>query len=143
MFRNTTLAFISFLISILLLNSLSAQELKKTSHTNKIYEQSQVRIKGEYEGGKKQLLKILSSNLEYPIQALNSNIQGDVIVKFIIEKNGTITNFEILKDIGYECANEIIRVLKKTQSKWNSAKINKKRVRSYYILRVMFKIPSN
>ncbi|CVK16597.1 protein TonB [Apibacter mensalis] len=143
MLRKTIHTFISYLTVILLINSLNAQEFKKASHTNKIYEPSQVRIKGEYEGGKQQLFKILSSNLEYPTKALQNHIQGKVIVKFIIEKNGTITNFEILKDIGYQCADEIIRVLKKTQARWNSAKINKKRVRSYYILQVNFKIPSD
>ncbi len=64
-------------------------------------------------------------------------------MKFVIEKNGTITNFEILKDIGYGCADEIIRVLKKTQARWSSAILNKKHVRSYYTLRVNFKIPFN
>ena len=130
---------IPILLAFLLVNSLSSQRVEKDT-VNNIYEPYQVRTKGEYEGGKKQLFQILSSNLEYPDQALKNDIQGKVIVKFVIEKDGTISNFEILKDVGYGCGEEIIRVLKKTQAKWNSAKIDNKRVRSYYILRVKFKI---
>ncbi|WP_295810424.1 energy transducer TonB [uncultured Apibacter sp.] len=127
------------LLIFLLVNSLSSQKLEKDT-VNYIYEPNQVRTKGEYEGGKKQLLETLSSNLKYPDEAIKNNIQGKVIVKFVIEKDGTISNFKILKDIGYGCGEEIIRILNETQTKWNSAKINNKNVRSYYTLRVKFKI---
>ncbi|QII70504.1 energy transducer TonB [Apibacter sp. B3706] len=142
MLKKNIHTFLSFIVIILFYNIVSAQEKPSLPKSN-IYEPYQVQIKGEYEGGRKQLLKILSSNLEYPVKAINNHVQGKVIVKFVIEKNGTITNFEILKDIGYGCADEIIRVLKKTQARWNSAILNKKHVRSYYTLRVNFKIPSN
>lgn len=130
---------IPILLAFLLVNSLSSQRVEKDT-VNNIYEPYQVRTKGEYEGGKKQLLETLSSNLKYPDEAIKNNIQGKVIVKFVIEKDGTISNFKILKDIGYGCGEEIIRILNETQTKWNSAKINNKNVRSYYTLRVKFKI---
>ncbi|MDR1877778.1 MAG: energy transducer TonB [Flavobacteriaceae bacterium] len=134
--------FSALLLSFPLLFSCSAQEAKQPQ-TGEVYDQYQVDPKAEFEGGRRQLFQILSSNLEYPVEAVQQNIQGKVIIKFVVEDNGTISNFETLKDIGAGCADEIIRVLQKTQSRWNSAKINRKRVRSYYILSVNFRIPSD
>ncbi|MDR2121824.1 MAG: energy transducer TonB [Flavobacteriaceae bacterium] len=135
--------FLALLSGFILLFSCSAQKKVKRAGTGEIHDQYQVDQKAGFEGGKRQLFQILSSNLEYPEEAILKNIQGRVIVKFVVENNGTINNFEILKDIGAGCADEIIRVLQKTQARWNPAKINRKRVRSYYILSVNFRIPSD
>ncbi len=132
----------ALLVSLIFISSCSILKTEEP-RTGKIYEQSQVDKKAEYEGGRKQLIQFLSTNLEYPAEAVQQNIQGRVIVKFVVEDNGTISNFVTLKDIGAGCADEIIRVLQKTQAKWNPAKIDKKRVRSNYVLRVIFKIPSD
>ena len=132
-----------FLGFLLLSNSCTTAQTTQQTVTGKIYEQSQVNKKAEFEGGKAQLFQFLSSNLEYPAEAIQKGIQGKVIVRLVVESNGTISNIETLRDIGAGCADEIIRGLQRTQGRWNSAKIDRKRVRSYYVLSINFKIPSD
>ncbi len=143
MFRKTALFLVILLISVFNMSSCSIQKINEAPRTGVIYESNEVNKKAGYEGGKKQLIQFLSSNVEYPAEAVLKKIQGTVTVKFVVEDNGTISNFSILKDIGAGCADEIIRALQKTQARWNSAKIDNKRVRSTYVLNVTFKIPSD
>lgn len=130
-----------FFLSIFF-SSCKVQEIKREK-TGTIYEPIQVDRKAEFEEGKRPLIQFLSSNLEYPQEALLAHTQGKVIIKFVVEDDGSLSNFSILRDIGGGCADEIIRVLQKTQGRWNSAKIKRKRVRSYYLLSVIFKIPAD
>lgn len=134
--------YLIFFLNILFFSSCKVQEIKREK-TGVIYEPIQVDRKAEFEEGNRQLIQFLSTNLEYPQEALLKHTQGKVIIKFVVEDDGSISNFAILRDIGGGCADEIIRVLQKTQGRWNSAKIKRKRVRSYYFLSVIFKIPTD
>lgn len=136
MIKKISFELIFSLLFFLLINSCSSQDLKTTT---KIYEPHQVHQKSEFVGGEKQFLKIINSNIFYPFEAIENNAHGKVIVKFVIEKNGTISNFEIIKDIGYGCSDIVIRALEKTQARWNPAKINNIPVRSYSIFQTEFR----
>ncbi|RZL55341.1 MAG: energy transducer TonB, partial [Pedobacter sp.] len=46
---------------------------------------------------------------------------GMVKIAFVVKKYGGLKNIEIIRDIGYGCAEEVIRVLKTTEKKWNPA----------------------
>jgi TonB family protein len=81
----------------------------------------------EYEFGKDSLVKFISAELEYPHEALLQNIEGDVKLGFIVEKNGLVSNIHLLKQLGGGCQEEAIRVLAET--KWKPAIKNGKRVR--------------
>jgi TonB family protein len=60
-----------------------------------------------------QLLSLLSSNMRYPAEARDQNIQGTVVLTFVVEpSSGRVTNIGLLKDIGGGCGQEAIRVLK-------------------------------
>ncbi|MGM5631929.1 energy transducer TonB [Apibacter raozihei] len=143
MLRSSSLKTVFFIAFLMFMSSYSLGQ--KSTHTtdDKIFKQNEVSTKAEFEGGYQHLLLFLSTNLKYPTAAVNSNIQGKVIVRFVVENNGTISNIKIIQDIGGGCGEEVVRVLQKTQSRWNSAKRNKKRVRSYYQLSILFKIPTD
>ncbi len=81
----------------------------------------------EYEFGKDSLVKFIFAELEYPHEALLRNIEGTVKLGFIVEKNGLITNIDLLKELGGGCQEEAVRVLSAT--KWKPALKNGKRVR--------------
>jgi TonB family protein len=85
----------------------------------------------------------LRANLKYPSVARDSNISGRVVVQFIVEKNGVLTNIKILKDIGGGCANEakrIVNAMNEIGIRWIPGEIAGKQVRSIFTLPVSFKL---
>ncbi|MEM9888013.1 MAG: energy transducer TonB [Bacteroidota bacterium] len=79
--------------------------------------------------------------IEYPIMARRNNIQGTVYVSFVIEKDGTMTNFEIMRDIGGGCGQEVYDAVYSLHERgftWEAGKINGEKVRSKKIIDVKF-----
>lgn len=96
---------------------------------NTIYNIEDIEVTPEFPGGIHKFYKFMSNNTKYPDEELN--VKGDVFVTFIIEKDGSLTDIEVLNDAGYGTGNEAIRVLKKCP-RWNPGKINNKDVRVFY-----------
>ncbi|PQJ11713.1 hypothetical protein CJD36_007925 [Flavipsychrobacter stenotrophus] len=93
----------------------------------------------EFKGGAAELDKYLDKTLRYPDGARENYIQGKVIVRFMVDEHGTITNVKVIKGIGYSCDEEAVRVVK-AMPPWHPGKINGKAVRTVYVLPVAFKI---
>ena len=100
---------------------------------------SEVEQVPEFPGGNSEMYKFLGMNIRYPKEAQMKNISGMVFVKFIIEKNGSISNIVILKGIGAGCDEEAIRVLK-AMPKWKPAMQNNKKVRCYFNMPISYKL---
>lgn len=98
-----------------------------------------VEKRAEFPGGQAALMEYFAENIEYPAFALENNIQGRVIVQFIIEKDGSITNIEVVRDLGGNCGREAVRVIRKMPN-WQPAQQNDRTVRSKFVLPVTFKI---
>ncbi|HPS46685.1 MAG TPA: energy transducer TonB, partial [Bacteroidales bacterium] len=79
----------------------------------------------------------LYKNLKYPEEAINKKISGTVIVNFIVEIDGRITNVKALNDIGGGCGLAAENLIK-SLPKWNPGKQNGKPVRVRYSLPVKF-----
>jgi protein TonB len=94
----------------------------------------------EFPGGQSAFINYLSRNLRYPEAAFERGIQGKVLISFIIEKNGRISNIKILRGIGYGCDEEAIRVLEKSPE-WKPGMQNKQKVRVAYTLPINFSLP--
>ncbi len=91
----------------------------------------------EFPGGIKNLYEFLGENMEYPTIAMESGIQGRVFVTFVVEKDGSITNVEVLRGIGGGCDEEAIRVVK-LMPKWKPGTQRGKPVRVQYNLPLKF-----
>ena len=61
--------------------------------------------------GMEKLYQFVTENMSYPSQAKKAGIEGRVFIEFVVEKDGTLTNFKSLKGIGHGCDEEAIRVL--------------------------------
>ncbi len=96
----------------------------------------------EFPGGQAALMKWLSSNIRYPEAAQQNDIQGRVIVKFVVEKDGSIGQATILKGVDKDLDREALRVVKK-MPKWQPGKNNGVAVRSYFNLPVTFKLQNS
>ena len=80
--------------------------------------------------GEKALLNFIYKHIKYPTIARENNITGKIVVRFIIEKNGSISNIEIIRNVGAELGEEMVRVIKKIPPQsWEAGKQNGQSVR--------------
>lgn len=93
----------------------------------------------EFPGGPKELMKWLTKNLRYPQQALTRKQQGEVMVQFIINRDGTLTDFKVTKSAGTALDNEALRVMR-MMPKWTPGEEHGKKCRTLFIIPVVFKI---
>ena len=91
----------------------------------------------EFPGGLEALSKYLAENIQYPQLAKENNITGRVYVTFVVEKNGTVGNVKILRDIGGGCGAEAVRIVK-SMPKWKPGKQRGQAVRTQFNLPVGF-----
>ena len=93
----------------------------------------------EFPGGMEALYKYLAQNIKYPQLARDNNITGKVYVTFVVERDGSIANPRVLRDIGGGCGAEAIRVVK-SMPKWTPGKQRGKAVRVQFNLPVNFQL---
>jgi TonB family protein len=93
----------------------------------------------EFPGGLRELYKFLGENIIYPKEAQINNISGRVFLKFIIKKDGSIGDINVLKGIGFGCDEEAVRVIKMLPN-WKPALQNGHPVNIYYNMPVVFKL---
>lgn len=87
--------------------------------------------------GIKNMYQYIARNLRYPEAARRANVQGKVFVKFIVRKDGGVSDLQVLKGIGFGCDEETVRVLG-SMPKWNPGKQNGKPVSVYFTMPVNF-----
>lgn len=83
------------------------------------------------------LLKWLANHIEYPQSALDNNIQGKVVLRFVVEKDGSIGDVIVVRKVDPALDKEAVRVVK-SMPKWKPGKQRGKAVRSYFTLPVAF-----
>lgn len=93
----------------------------------------------EFPGGAAAMYKYLQENIQYPDAARNANLTGKVYVSFVVEKDGSISNAVVKRDIGGGCGAEAVRVVK-SMPKWKPGKQRGKAVRSAFTLPVNFNL---
>ena len=98
-----------------------------------------VEQKATFPGGDAALYKWLSTQINYPADAAEAGITGRVIVSFVIEKDGSISNARVVRSIHPSLDAEAIRIVK-TMPKWIPGKNNGQPVRVEYIMPISFKL---
>ncbi len=93
----------------------------------------------EFPDGIEGLMDYVAQNVKYPESAKEKNLQGRVLVKFIIEKDGSVSNVEVGRGWGNELDDEAVRVVK-AMPKWKPGKQDGKPVRVSFILPINFKL---
>ncbi|MBQ6193762.1 MAG: TonB family protein [Prevotella sp.] len=92
-----------------------------------------------YPGDMETFWTFLMKNLHYPEDAEADSVQGRVIVRFVVEKDGSLTNYEILHSPDDRLTDEALRVLR-MMPRWQPAKNNGRPVRSRYVVPVAFRL---
>lgn len=93
----------------------------------------------EFPGGMDKLMEYLSKNIKYPSIAQENNIQGRVIVEFVVNKDGSIVEPKVMRSVDTSLDNEAMRVIK-SMPKWNPGKQRGKAVRVRYTVPVLFRL---
>ena len=101
---------------------------------------TKVEIESEFPGGAAAWLRYLNKNLRYPDDAVNNEIQGTVVVQFIVDKEGNVSDVQAIAgpDNG-GLREEAVRVIKKS-GKWTPAVQNGRQVKSYKKQPIVFKL---
>lgn len=87
----------------------------------------------KFPGGDAELYKFISNNLNYPAMAIENNVQGRVVVQFVVTKDGSIGNVKVVRSVDRDLDNEAIRVCKKLP-KFIPGKQNGQPVNVWYTL---------
>ena len=98
-----------------------------------------VEIMPEFPGGSAELLKYLSTHIKYPTMSQEMGSQGRVIVQFVVDKDGSITNPTVVRGVDAYLDKEAIRVIS-GMPKWKPGVQNGKKVRVKYTVPVVFRL---
>lgn len=129
----TTLSVLAILLTV---NTTAMAQNNKTAK-DKVYEKAE--IMPEFPGGEQAMMDFVAKNVTYPKEAMEKEISGRVLVGFIVEKDGSITETEVVKGIGGGCDEEALRVVK-AMPKWKPGKQEGKPVRVHFLLPIIFKL---
>lgn len=98
-----------------------------------------VEVMPQFPGGQIAMLQYLMKNIKYPEQAMKEGIQGRVTVRFIVEKDGSISDVKPVLSVHPLLNKEAVRVVE-SMPKWTPGKQNGKPVRVRFVVPVMFKL---
>lgn len=116
-----------------------ANTLKVRQQDTTLLSFAEIDVLPQFPGGQDGWSAYVSKNLRYPEEARNKNIYGRVTVRFVVEKDGSISNIKVLRGIGGGCDEEAIRLLQ-ASPRWKPGKDNGKPVRVSYIMPIAFKL---
>ena len=91
----------------------------------------------------KAMLTFIYKNIKYPAIARENGVEGQVVIQFVVEPDGTVSGVEILRDIGAKCGDEakrIVELMNKKGIKWTPGRQRGQNVRVQFILPVKFKL---
>ena len=92
-----------------------------------------------FPGGQGALMSYLASNIKYPVVAQENGVQGRVIVSFVVERDGSITDVKVARSVDPSLDREAQRVVK-SMPKWKPGKQNGSTVRVKYTVPVVFRL---
>ena len=93
----------------------------------------------EFPGGEEALYKYIYDNLRYPEEARDANVTGTVIIRFVVEKDGSTSNATIAREIGCGCGAEAKRIVE-GMPKWKPGRQSGKLVRTEFTIPVQFRL---
>lgn len=125
------------MMAVLCIMTMSAQKTVVSQKSQKVYDT--VDQMPEFAGGMSALIDYLSTNIKYPQDAIKQNLSGRVMVMFVVETDGSISNVKVAKNVFPSLDAEAVRVVK-AMPKWIPGRHKGKIVRVNYIVPIVFSI---
>ncbi|MES2411690.1 MAG: energy transducer TonB [Bacteroidota bacterium] len=99
---------------------------------NTIYNSAGIQVPAEYPGGVDKFRKCVFNNFSVPDE--EEGLSGKIFISFVVEKDGSLTDLKVLRDIGHGTGKEAIKAIKSCNVKWNPGEQNGKKVRMLFML---------
>ena len=131
------LLILALLFTYVMVNAQSNTGTKEKTSNEKIYDV--VEIPPSFPGGQAALLAWIASHVNYPQKAMESRIEGRIIVGFVIECDGSVSQAKIIRSVDPLLDDEAIRVVM-GMPKWTPGRQNGKNVRVKYNVPVNFRL---
>ena len=132
---------IAFLLLVALLSTttITAQKtvISKNQSKEKVFDV--VENMPEFPGGQDSLMSFLMHTIKYPKEAMEKGIQGRVVAKFIVEKDGQVSTPKVVRSVYPALDEEALRVIR-YMPKWKPGKQNGREVRVFFTLPVTFRM---
>ena len=123
------------MMAVLCLMTANAQKTVVSQSNQNLYDQ--VEQMPEFPGGMPAMIDFLQTNLKYPEDAIKQDVGGRVMVMFVVETDGSLSNVRVARNVFPSLDAEAVRVVK-TMPKWKPGKEKGRLVRVNYTLPVVF-----
>lgn len=141
--KSTTKNLMAPIFVVVLMLSLTANTgkaatiIKSVTDTTKEGIFSRVDIQPQFPGGLQAFGVFLGNNIKYPADDAKNKVQGRVVCKFVVERDGSVTNIEVVSATTEAMGKEAVRVLS-LSPKWAPGQQNGRLVRVYYMVPINF-----
>jgi len=125
------------MMAVLCLMTANAQKTVVSQSKQNVYDV--VEQMPEFPGGMPAMIEFLQTNLNYPKDAKKQNVGGRILVMFVVEADGSISNVRVAKKVFPSLDAEALRVVK-AMPKWNPGKEKGKPVRVNFTLPIVFSL---
>ena len=125
------------MMAVLGLMTANAQKTVVSQSNQSVYDQ--VEQMPEFPGGMPAMIEFLQTNLKYPKDAIKQQVGGRVMVMFVVETDGTLSNVRVARKVFPSLDSEAVRVVK-TMPKWKPGKEKGRPVRVNFTLPVVFSL---
>lgn len=93
----------------------------------------------QFPGGESAMMNYIGQNLKYPEDAIKDQVEGRVVIRFVVTKNGDVTEVETIRSLSPSCDQEALRVVK-AMPQWKPGKQKGENVSVYYTLPIAYKL---
>lgn len=100
---------------------------------------SSVEVMPQFPGGEEEMMRYIASNLRYPTMAMEMGVEGRVVVRFVVNKNGEVSSVEVIRSLDPACDKEAMRVIK-SMPKWIPGRQGGRAVSVYYNIPIVYKL---
>lgn len=125
------------MMAIVCLMTASAQKTVVSQSNQNVYDA--VEQMPEFPGGMPAMIEYLQNNLKYPKDAIKQQVGGRVMVMFVVETDGSLSNVRVARKVFHSLDTEAVRVVK-SMPKWKPGKEKGRQVRVNYTLPVVFSL---
>ena len=133
---------IAFMVTFLCLFTSSWAQSTEEALINNVEPFTYAEVMPAFEGGQAEMYKFIYENITYPAIARENNIQGMVIVQYVVDVDSLAKRIKIVKGIGAGCDQEVVRVMQLMNEgkKWIPGRHNGRAVPITFVLPVTFKL---
>ena len=124
-------------MAVLCLMTANAQKTVVSQSNKSVYDE--VEVMPEFPGGMQAMIEYLNTNIKYPKDAIKQEVGGRVMVMFVVETDGSLSNVRVARKVFPSLDAEAVRVVK-SMPKWKPGKEKGRSVRVNFTMPIVFSV---